>query len=143
MTLLLIILLPLVGALLPPWFVRWGRTQSALAAGGAMGASFLLLLSQVGKVLAGETTRLDLPWMPSIGLDIALRLDGLGLLFCLLILGIGLLIVLYARYYLSKDDPMGRFYGFLLFFVLLFKGVSFCGILDPLSAFVRAVFPRA
>ena len=97
MTLLLIILLPLVGALLPPWFVRWGRTQSALAAGGAAGAAFLLLASLAPEVWAGGTPRLDLPWMPAIGLEISLRLDGLGLLFSLLILGIGLLVILYAR----------------------------------------------
>jgi multicomponent K+:H+ antiporter subunit A len=123
MTLLLIILLPLVGALLPPWFVRWGRTQSAVAAGGAAGASFLLLASLFPRVIGGETPRLDLPWMPSIGLELSLRLDGLGLLFALLILGIGLLVILYARYYLSKKDPMGRFYAFLLFFMASMLGV--------------------
>ena len=43
-------------------------------------------------------------------------LDGLGLLFAGMILGIGLLIILYARFYLSPDDPMGQFYTYLLLF---------------------------
>jgi len=123
MTLLLIILIPLAGALLPPWFVRWGRTQSALAAGGAAGASFLLLASLLPDVMGGATPSLDIPWMTSIGLDLTLRLDGLALLFSLLILGIGLLVILYARYYLSREDPMGRFYAFLLFFMASMLGV--------------------
>ncbi|MDT8369796.1 MAG: monovalent cation/H+ antiporter subunit A [Longimicrobiales bacterium] len=123
MTLLLILLIPLTGALLPPWFVRWGRTQSALAAGGVAAASFILLISLLPRVLAGETPAFDVPWMPAIGLDLALRLDGLGLLFALLILGIGLLVILYARDYLSREDPMGRFYAFLLFFMASMLGV--------------------
>ena len=44
-------------------------------------------------------------------------MDGLGLLFALMILGIGLLVILYARYYLSPKDDMGRFYASLLLFM--------------------------
>jgi len=123
MTLLLIIAIPLVGALLPPWFVRWGRTQSALAAGAAAGASFLLMIGMVPRVLAGDTPRFEVPWMPSIGLDFTLRMDGLGLLFSILILGIGLLVIVYSRWYLKREDPMGRFYAFLLFFMASMLGV--------------------
>ncbi len=55
--------------------------------------------------------------MPAVGLDLAFRLDGLGLLFAGLILGIGLLVILYARYYLSERDSLGRLYAYLLFFM--------------------------
>ena len=40
----------------------------------------------------------------------------LQLLFALLILGIGLLIIIYARFYLSKEDPAGQFYTYLMLF---------------------------
>jgi multicomponent K+:H+ antiporter subunit A len=43
-------------------------------------------------------------------------LDGLGFFFALLILGIGLLIIAYARKYLSRDDNMGEFFTYLLLF---------------------------
>jgi NADH:ubiquinone oxidoreductase subunit 5 (subunit L)/multisubunit Na+/H+ antiporter MnhA subunit len=46
-------------------------------------------------------------WLPGLGLNANFFLDGLGLLFAGLILGIGLLIIIYARFYLSKKDPMG------------------------------------
>ena len=68
------------------------------------------------RVLAGEVFVVRYQWLPEWGVDIALRLDGLGALFALLILGIGLLIVLYAAYYLPEQDRLGRFYALLLAF---------------------------
>ena len=50
------------------------------------------------------------------GLNANFFLDGLGFMFAGLILGIGLLIILYARFYLSKNDPMDQFYTYLLLF---------------------------
>jgi multicomponent K+:H+ antiporter subunit A len=63
------------------------------------------------------------PGCPPTGLDLSLRLDGLGLLFCLLILGIGLLVVLYAAWYLPESDRLGRFYSILLLFMAAMLGV--------------------
>ena len=53
-----------------------------------------------------------------------LRLDGLALLFCGLIVGIGLLVVLYARYYLSPDDRTARFYALLMAFMGAMLGIA-------------------
>ncbi len=135
MTLLLIVLLPLVGALLPAWFIRWGRNQSALAAGVVTGTAFALLLSLSSSVFAGEVPRADWTWMSSIGLSLAFMADGLGYLFAFLILGIGLLVVLYARYYLSEKDPMGRFYAYLLLFMGAMLGVVLADNLIVLLVF--------
>jgi len=74
-------------------------------------------------VFDGELVRSLSPWLPQVGLNFAFRLDGLSWLFALLILGIGLLIVLYARYYLSDEDPMGRFYCYLMLFAGAMLGV--------------------
>ena len=57
------------------------------------------------------------------GFDFDFRLDGLSLLFVFLILGIGLLVILYACYYLSAKDSMARFYGFLMLFMTAMLGV--------------------
>jgi multicomponent K+:H+ antiporter subunit A len=121
--LLLVILLPLLGAALPVLFIRLGRTASAWSAAALSGIALALLLTLVPQVFAGETLFYRLDWLPTYGLNLALRLDGLGLLFALLILGIGLLVILYARYYLSEHDPMGRFYAFLLLFMAAMLGV--------------------
>jgi len=123
MTLAGIILLPLLGALLPPLCMRLGRTACAWSAALIAGAALALLLGLVPRVFAGESLLASLPWLPALGLNLSLRLDGLGLLFALLILGIGLLVILYARYYLSERDPMGRFYGLLLLFMAAMLGI--------------------
>jgi len=123
MTLLLTVLLPFLGAALPAWFIRWGRAQSAIAAGVVAATSFLLLMMQAPAVFGGEVVRASWDWLPQAGLRFSFMLDGLGFLFATLILGIGLLVILYARYYLSEKDPMGRFFSYLLLFMGAMLGV--------------------
>ena len=123
MTLALIIALPFLGMFLPLFAERLGRSACATAAAIAPLVGLVLLLSQQSAVFAGELLKVKLEWLPAIGLNFSLRLDGLGFLFALLILGIGLLVILYARYYLSKSEPMGRFYAFLLLFMGAMLGV--------------------
>jgi multicomponent K+:H+ antiporter subunit A len=115
-TLALLALMPFAGALLVALADRFGRNAAALAATASTAAAFLLLLAQAPAVLGGETITFRLPWVPSLGLDANLFLDPLGLFFAGLILGIGLLIVIYARWYLADEDPAGRFFAFLLLF---------------------------
>src|SRR5690606_6428494 len=85
--------------------------------------AFALLLLVGQTTLAGEVPAFFASWLPQLGLDFALRLDGLSLLFGLLIIGIGLLIILYAHYYLSEDDDAGRFYACLLLFMAAMLGI--------------------
>jgi multicomponent K+:H+ antiporter subunit A len=119
----LIVLIPFLAAWLPVLAMRSGRNASAWSAGAVLAAALALLLSQAPRVLAGETLRAAWQWLPQAGINLSFRLDGLGLLFCLLILGIGLLVVLYAAYYLSDDDPIGRFFAYLLLFAGAMLGV--------------------
>lgn len=123
MTLLLIIFLPLMGSLLPIWAARHGRGLCALAAALGPALSLALLLSYLPQIFAGEVLFFHLSWLPNLGLDLSLRLDGLGFLFALLITGIGLLVVLYARYYLSEKDSLGRLYALLQVFMMAMLGI--------------------
>jgi len=123
MTLLLLVLLPFLGAALPPLVIRWGRGPSALSAGMVAATSFALLLMHAPTVLRGEVVRVGYDWIPALGLRFSFMMDGLGMLFAGLILGIGLLVIIYARFYLSANDPMGRFYAFLLLFMGAMLGV--------------------
>jgi multicomponent K+:H+ antiporter subunit A len=83
----------------------------------------LILLPSAAAPFHGETIVQHLPWIPEAGIAITLRLDGLGLLFALLILCIGLLVILYARYYLAEGDCLGRFYAYLLLFMGSMLGI--------------------
>ena len=123
MALALIIALPFLGICLPLLLERFGRSACAFGAGLAPLLALLLLLTERAAVFGGETQIATLPWLPELGLNLSLRLDGLGFLFALLILGIGLLVILYARYYLSKSEPTGRFFGFFLLFMGAMLGV--------------------
>ncbi|MGX4669665.1 Na+/H+ antiporter subunit A [Cerasibacillus sp. JNUCC 74] len=62
-------------------------------------------------------------WIPSLGINFDLYLDGLSLLFVLLISGIGALVVFYSIYYLDKSEQLGNFYVFLLMFMSAMLGV--------------------
>nr|WP_051202727.1 monovalent cation/H+ antiporter subunit A [Sediminimonas qiaohouensis] len=108
--------LPFLGALLPGLMIRAGRATCASYTALSSGLAFLLLLICAPTVMQGEVLHFRLDWLPALGLNVTFMLDGLGLLFAGLIIGIGLLIILYARYYLSHDDPMGQFYTYLLLF---------------------------
>ncbi len=114
--LLIVLLAPFLGAPAMLLLQRGHRRWAAWGAAAVMAAALGVLAPLVPRVLAGEVLVARWAWLPEWGLDVALRLDGLGLLFCGLILGIGLLVVLYAAYYLPDEDRLGRFYAMLLAF---------------------------
>jgi multicomponent K+:H+ antiporter subunit A len=116
MSLALIAVLPFLGAALPGLAIRFGRTACALTAGAVTLAAVALLALNAPTVLAGGTVLTRIDWLPALGLNANFRLDGLSLLFAGLILGMGLLVTLYARFYLSRTDPMGQFFSSLLLF---------------------------
>ena len=119
----LIILLPVLGAALPLWLQRRGRNACAWGTALVVTLSMILLLGLAPAVFAGRLVQWGLPWIPALGLNASLRLDGLGLLFGLLITGIGLLVVLYARYYLAAHDNLARLYALLLLFMGAMLGI--------------------
>ncbi len=120
----LVIALPLLlGTALAPLTARVSRAAAAWAAAVVTTGALALVGTQTAAVFAGEVPHASWPWVPDIGLDLALRLDGLALLFALLVLGIGLLVILYAHYYLSERDPAGKFFGLLMLFMAAMLGI--------------------
>ncbi len=109
--------------LLPLLLQRFGRTAAAVGAATVMATCLALLLPLAPAALTDHTELARISWLPAYGLDLSLRLDGLGLLFCLLICGIGLLVVLYAAWYLPDNDRLGRFYSILLLFMAAMLGI--------------------
>lgn len=125
--------LPFAGAALA-WRMRHRQAATWLAIGVA--ALALGLSLAVRPWLAdGAVLRTVLPWLPSLGLDLVLRVDGLAWLFLLLICGIGLLVVVYASYYMPEEDRLGRFYGLLLAFMGAMVGVVTAGNVVQLAFF--------
>ena len=116
MSLFLIVALPFLGALLPGVMNSAGRQACAGVTFTFTLAAFVGLLSHAPTVLSGGVVQTGAEWLPALGLNFNLFLDPLGFFFAGLILGIGMLIIIYARYYLSRDDNMGEFFTYLLLF---------------------------
>ena len=123
MNLSLVALIPFAGAIFVASISRLSRLHAAWGAGFVTLLASAALYPMIADVFSGQTIIQRFSWIPVRGLDVAFRLDGLGLLFSLLILGIGLLIILYARYYLSERDDMGRFFAYLLMFMGSMLGI--------------------
>jgi len=123
MNLPFVVLIPLLGAPLAAWVSRYGRLHAAWLAGATAALALVVLIPAKPAVFRGGTEVQSIPWMPELGLDLAFRLDGLGMLFAILILVIGLLVILYARYYLSETDSTGRFFAYLLLFMGSMLGI--------------------
>jgi multicomponent Na+:H+ antiporter subunit A len=77
----------------------------------------------IPQVSAGDTLYESTKWVPSLGINFDFRLDGLSLLFSLLITGIGSLIFVYASSYLKGHPYLDRFYGYLCLFMSAMLGV--------------------
>ncbi len=81
-----------------------------------MAASFFWLLSALPRLQAEGVLVQTLPWLPSLGISLAFYLDGLALLFGLIITGVGALIFLYAGAYFEAAAEHNRFIVWLLAF---------------------------
>lgn len=132
----IIILLPLVlGTTLVSWLKQFSRGVTALGAIGVSLSSLILLLTQAKAVFNGKTIIQTWSWLPQLGIDLSFRLDALGLLFSLLITGIGTLIFIYAYYYLSPQNSLSKLYFLLMLFMAAMLGISLSNNLILLLTF--------
>ena len=133
--LLVILALPFLGSLVSAFLPAPARTLAAAIAGGVTLVSAGLLVWFYPALAEGTTVRHVTPWLPSLDLNLTLRLGGFSWLFALLVLGIGALVVLYARYYMSAKDPVPRFFSFLLAFMGSMLGLVLSGNLIQIAFF--------
>ncbi|XID93725.1 Na+/H+ antiporter subunit A [Paenibacillaceae bacterium WGS1546] len=118
------VLLPLAWAgLLPLFGRRLGRLHAGWIVLPIPVVLFVYFSIQL-PLIGSEAVMESLAWMPSIGLDFTVYLDGLSLLFTLLISGIGGLVVLYSIFYLDRNkEAIVSFYTYLLIFMGAMLGV--------------------
>jgi multicomponent K+:H+ antiporter subunit A len=135
MSLAALLLLPFLGSLLTAFLPTRARTVLASCAGSVAAVAAAWIISVFPLVRDGGVIRETISWIPSLGLDLTLRMDGFAWMFALLVTGIGALVCLYARYYMSPDDPVARFYAYFLAFMGAMLGVVFSGNLVQLVIF--------
>src|SRR5690606_31683190 len=127
MSLLILLVLPFIGSIIAALLPSNARNREAWLAGlialvGTVQAALLYPEITHGGVITHQIT-----WFPEYGLNLILRMDGLAWIFSLLITSIGMLVALYARYYMSPEDPVPRFFSFLLAFMGSMLGVIMSG----------------
>ncbi len=130
-----LLLSPFLAALVLALLPRAGRRTSAAVAGAAALLGLAVLAALGPSVFAGEVLRYSAEWMPQLGLAFSLRLDGFAWMFALLVLGIGVLVVMYAHRYLDAADPPRRFFASLALFMGAMLGIVISGNLLLLVVF--------
>lgn len=96
--------------------------------------SFFLLLQKVPLINSDATVQASISWLPSAGLNFSFYLDGLSLLFALLITGIGTLIIIYSGYYFQIEPSAWRFLSYLFLFMAAMLGLVLAD--DILTLFI-------
>jgi multicomponent Na+:H+ antiporter subunit A len=97
---------------------------------------FLYLCQYIPKVSNGDVFIYSIPWIPTFDIHLTSVVDGLSLVFALLITGVGSLVILYSIYYLSKHrEALHNFYVYILLFMGAMLGVVFSDHLFVLYVF--------
>jgi multicomponent Na+:H+ antiporter subunit A len=99
-------------------YVGWLAAAVALA-------SFLLIATVLPHVIHDGPISGAVPWLPSVGLDFGLYIDGLGILIAFLASGIGVIIMSYSNGYMSHKEDLPRYYMWLLLFMGSMVGMVF------------------
>ncbi|WP_425373802.1 monovalent cation/H+ antiporter subunit A [Phyllobacterium salinisoli] len=133
--LMLLLLIPFAGSAIVALFRSNVHNIEALFAGAVATAGLGLAMFLYPSVMDGGVVRSEIQWLPAYGLNFTLRMDGFAWMFAMLVTGIGLLVVVYARYYMSPEDPVPRFFSFFLAFMGAMLGVVLSGNLILLAIF--------
>ena len=116
MTLLVIWLLPLAGAIVNWAFGPQLKRVAGVLGTAAVGISFVATVASWSSATAVGGARQHLfSWMP--GFDFGLLLDPLSLIWTLIITGVGFLILFYSIGYMWSDPAVARFFAYMNFFV--------------------------
>jgi len=121
-------------AAVAPGLQRLLRERAGTVLGVVPAVLFGWFLTGLDDVTRGEAWVQSWTWVEELEIRFAFRLDGLSLLFALLVTGIGALVLVYAGSYFKGDARLPRFYAAILFFMGAMLGLVLAD--DALSLFV-------
>src|SRR3990167_615697 len=78
---------------------------------------FIYFIHLIPSIVQGRTLYSSIPWVADLGVNFSFYIDGLSLLFALLITGIGIPIVIYSAPYLKGRPHVGAYYAYLFLFM--------------------------
>ncbi|MEI7026203.1 Na+/H+ antiporter subunit A [Paenibacillus sp. y28] len=118
------ILLPFIASASSPLLHKLSRFHTGWLMLPVPVLLFVYFACQIPIISQGEVRKETISWIPSLGIDFTAYLDGLGMLFALLISGIGSLVILYSIFYLKRgQEAIHLFYVYLLLFMGAMLGV--------------------
>lgn len=135
MSLFLLLLLPFAGCLVAALLPTNARNLESLWAAIVALAVAVPLALLYPEIRDGAVLVERFDFIPSLDIALSVRLDGFAWMFAMLVSAMGVLVIVYARYYLSPDDPAARFYSLLLGFMGAMLGVVISGNLVQLVVF--------
>jgi multicomponent Na+:H+ antiporter subunit A len=115
--------LGLIAACLLVPFGKYVKNNKSTLLASVPAAIFIYFIDKVSIISTGQVLFESTPWVPALGINLSFRLDGLSLLFSLLISGIGTLIFIYASSYLKGHKYLDRFFAYLLLFMSAMLGL--------------------
>lgn len=125
LTINLAIIIPFIAALFIPLLNKRTRIHTGWFVLAVPVVLLVAFLRYIPSLVRGETFAHTIQWIPTYGIEFTTYLDGLSMIFSLLITGIGSLVVLYSIYYLSSKESLSHFYVYLLLFMGAMLGVVF------------------
>lgn len=110
-------------AAITPWIEKWAGDKTGWILGAVPLGWTFYLLGHSPAISRGETFLESSAWLADFNVYLSFNLDGLSLIFALLILGIGALVVFYTAGYMHGHPQINRFYSFTLIFMSSMVGV--------------------
>ena len=101
----------------------WLKKQKSLILSAVQVAAFAYFAIRIPEITTAEAKFLFIEWIPSLGLNVEFVLDGLSMVFALLVTGIGALIFLYAKAYMKSYSGTDKFFMYLMLFSAAMLGL--------------------
>ncbi|QJR20653.1 putative monovalent cation/H+ antiporter subunit A [Pelagibacterium halotolerans] len=108
---------PFVAAVFAPWIKTFAGPSAGWILAIVPAAIFATFISFIGPIADFSVIRVGLDWIPAYGISFSFFIDGLSLVFGVLISGIGTFIVIYSGGYLAGHPHQGRFFSYILMFM--------------------------
>src|SRR5690606_26751991 len=117
--------------LIPVRLKIWKPVLLSVVQGGA----FIYFAVRIPEITTAKAKYLFFEWIPALGLNFEFILDGLSMVFALLITGIGALVFLYAKAYMKSYSGTDKFYLYLMLFSAAMLGLVLSANLIQLFIF--------
>lgn len=103
-------------ACLAPLLVRVLRARAFFVLAAVPAVGFGWLVAQAPVIAPGGSLTERVPWIPTLGVDLAYRIGTLQWVLALMVTGVGALVLFYCRWYFSGADVPARTGGLLVAF---------------------------